>query len=223
MKSKTIRKNLRNLIIFGLVTQLFSCAHMLENRTFIDQMDNQREDIFVPGEDFSYVPGDAGAPFRSKEEIAMRTPASEYERKSRAEDSSLYRELSFRERRLTMREREIYNHIQDQLETPSEKIYYLSLSPNERREYLDSRMMEYPQRGYGRSGARGLASLQPIYRNSLELGMTKDDVVNRWGRPARVEVAGNPTHENERWAFYENGSIKYVYFEGGAVQGWNMQ
>lgn len=223
MKLNTTFKITTKILSLALIWQLVGCAHMLENRSFIDQMDNQQEDIFVPGEDFAYVPGDSGVPYRSKEEIAMRTPASEYESKRSAENSSLYRELSYRERRLSVREREMYNFVRDQLETPSEKIYYLSLSPTERREYLDSRKVDYPQVGYRRGGARGLASLQPVYRNSLELGMTKDDVVNVWGRPARVEVAGNPTHENERWAFYENGSIKYVYFEGGAVQGWNIQ
>ena len=126
-------------------------AELLRKRS-----DSPSEDIFVPGEDFAYVPGDAGVPYRSKEEIAMRTPASEYESKRSAENSSLYRELSYRERRLSVREREMYNFVRDQLETPSEKIYYLSLTPTERREYLDSRKVDYPQVGYRRGGALSL-------------------------------------------------------------------
>ena len=124
-----------------------------------------------------------------------------------------------------MKERELYNEVQTQFEGPSEKIYYLSLSPSERREYLDVKRIDYGPRSYGsyRSPSRGLASLAPIYRETLQLGMTKDQVVSTWGRPARVEVAGNPRNENERWAFYDNGRVKYVYFEGGAVQGWNVQ
>ncbi len=222
MHKKTLKLS-KNLISLLIASQLVGCAQMLQNRTFIDQMDHQTENVFVPGEDFDYVPGDAGVPHRTRDEIAMRTPASEYQGQSRAENESIYRELAFRERRLSLKERETYNFVRDQLETPSEKIYYLTLTPQERREYLESRRIEYPQVGYRRGGARGLASLQPVYRNSLELGMTKDEVINAWGRPARVEVAGNPRNENERWAFYENGSIKFVYFEGGSVQGWNIQ
>jgi hypothetical protein len=43
-----------------------------------------------------------------------------------------------------------------------------------------------------------------------------------WGRPAQVEVAGNPDNENERWTFFESGSMRQVYFESGSVQGWNI-
>ena len=53
--------------------------------------------------------------------------------------------------------------------------------------------------------------------------MSKVQVIDMWGRPARIEVAGNPSNENEKWAFYENGRVKFVYFEGGTVQGWQIQ
>lgn len=216
---------IQKLISFGLCLQLFGCAELLENRSFIDQMDHQTENVFVPGQDFDYTPGDSGTPYRTREEIAMRTPASDLENSTREESSSLYRELSFKERKLNLRERELYNEVMPYLETPSEKIYFLSLTPNQRRDYLDSRRIDYAGSMAGNFGggpSRGLASLQPVYSSALQLGMTKDQVMSTWGRPARVEVAGNPRNENERWSFYENGQVKFVYFEGGAVQGWNL-
>ncbi len=210
--------------LIGFSLQLIGCAELLENRSFIDQMDYQTENVFVPGQDFDYVSGDSGTPHRTKKEIAMRTPASDFENTTREESSSLYRELSYKERKLTMREREVYNEVIPYLETTSEKIYFLSLTPNQRRDYLDSRRIDYSgstSNSYG-GGSRRLASLEPIYRNALQLGMTKNQVEGVWGRPARVEVAGNPQNENERWSFYENGQVKFVYFERGSVQGWNL-
>lgn len=224
-KSIVLKRLFKGAGLGFLALNFFGCAALMENRTFIDQMDHQTDNVFIPGEDFDYVPGDSGVPHRTREEIAMRTPASSFESHHRQESSSLYKELSYRERKLTMKERELYNEVQSQFEGPSEKIYYLTLSPAERREYLDVKRIDYgggSYPSYGRA-SRGLASLQPIYQSSLQLGMSKDQVIGVWGRPARVEVAGNPRNENERWAFYDNGRVKYVYFEGGAVQGWNVQ
>ncbi len=50
--------------------------------------------------------------------------------------------------------------------------------------------------------------------------MSKNDIVASLGKPARVEIAGNPSYENERWVYQFNGSSKYIYFESGVVQGW---
>jgi hypothetical protein len=44
--------------------------------------------------------------------------------------------------------------------------------------------------------------------------------MNTFGRPTRVEVAGNPSYENERWLYSVNGATKYIYFESGRVEGW---
>ena len=56
--------------------------------------------------------------------------------------------------------------------------------------------------------------------NELLLGMDKKTVMKKWGRPTRIDVAGNPTNENERWSFYYNGKVRQVYFEKGVVNGW---
>jgi hypothetical protein len=50
--------------------------------------------------------------------------------------------------------------------------------------------------------------------------MSKTQVLQSWGEPARVDIAGNPSNENERWLYSMNGASKYIYFEAGEVQGW---
>jgi hypothetical protein len=52
------------------------------------------------------------------------------------------------------------------------------------------------------------------------MGMSKDEVLDQLGRPRKVEVAGNPANENERWGYLANGAMKYIYFESGYVEGW---
>jgi hypothetical protein len=211
------------LLALGCMT-ITSCAGLLQNRTFIDEMDRESDGLFVAGRDFDAVPGDSGSAYRSNDEIRMRTPASESEAYDMAQSKALYQELTRKERTLKPRERELYNQAMPYLNTPSEKIYFLSLTPYEQTDYLAARQV--PIEGIyqsARGASRSLASLQPIYDRTLNLGMSKDQVVGLWGRPARVEVAGNPQNENERWAFYENGQIKFVYFEAGQVQGWNIQ
>jgi hypothetical protein len=193
---------------------------MLENRTFVDEMDHQTDDLFVAGRDFSYTPGDDGVPYRSKEEIMQRTPSYGAEFERRSESNSILSELAMRERNLNPVDREMYNQMREHLETPSEKIYFLGLSYRDKMEYIDSRRVDL---GGSKRASRGIASLKPVYRGALTLGMSKDQVVDVWGRPARVEVAGDPASENERWSFYESGSLRQVYFESGSVQGWNLQ
>jgi hypothetical protein len=51
--------------------------------------------------------------------------------------------------------------------------------------------------------------------------MSKDDVSSSWGKPMRRDVAGNPSQGNERWSYYRNGVLKYIYFAGGKVEGWS--
>ena len=64
--------------LFGLmmVLQLTGCAFM-ENRTFITEMEQESDGVFVAGRDFRTVPGDTGKAYRSREDIMMRTPPTE--------------------------------------------------------------------------------------------------------------------------------------------------
>ena len=57
----------------------------------------------------------------------------------------------------------------------------------------------------------------------IQIGMSKTQVEQLWGRPVNIEVAGDPRYENERWSFYHQGKMNYVYFESGEVQGWSLE
>ena len=45
--------------------------------------------------------------------------------------------------------------------------------------------------------------------------------MQNWGRPDRMDVAGDPKFQNERWAYQRDGVTNYIYFENGRVEGWN--
>ncbi len=212
----------RMALVLMMMTMFSGCAELLQNRSFVEEMDNQPDEMFVAGRDFPTVAGDSGSAYRSREEIGSRTPASEVEMAQRAEERSIYTELRDKEAALTPYQHSLYRVAEQYMETPSEKIYFLNLSDSEKVEYLDSRNFKSYSANHMK-GARGLASLQPVYSQTLNMGMSKDDVIQSWGRPSRVDIAGNPANENERWAFYGNGAVRYIYFEGGRVEGWNVQ
>ncbi len=216
-------QNSKYLIILSVLL-LSSCAAFLKKRTFIDEMDRTSEGLFVPGQDFNVTPGDrSDSAYRSREEILKRTPAS-FEREQLENSKSLNHELVMKERNLNQEEYEQYAHVSPYLESTSEKIYFLSLSSEEKRDYVDSmRLEEYHER-VGRDG-RSLASLDLIKRRDrdIQVGMTKDDVRRQWGPAFRIDVAGDPIRENERWSFQQNGRMRYVFFEQGVVQGWSLE
>ena len=214
---------LAKIAIAITMLSLFSgCAEFLQNRSFVDEMDQQSEDLFVANRDFQTVAGDSGDAYRTSEQIMERTPASATEMAARAEVRSIQKELRDKEMTLTPYQQNLYRVAGQYLETPSEKIYFLNLSDAEKVDYLDSRSFSSYSSVRTQNG-RELASLQPVYNSTLSLGMSKDDVVQSWGRPARIDIAGNPANENERWAFYGNGGVRYIYFESGRVEGWNLQ
>ena len=111
-----------------------------------------------------------------------------------------------------------YMKFRNQLGGTSEKIYYLRLrSKALKRNYLESR-------GIITSSRESSRDIQAAVRSrDVVLGMTKGQVESSWGRPMRVDVAGNPRYENERWSFYDAGKVKYIYFEGGVVHGWSEE
>jgi len=213
----------RAIFLLTILSMFTGCAEFMRNRSFVDEMENQDEDLFVANRDFPTVAGDSGMAYRSKEEISSRTPASEMEMSQRAEERSIYKELRDKESTLSPYQQSLYRVAEQFLETPSEKIYFLNLSDTEKLEYLDARNFRSYRANTKVQGARELASLQPVYGKTLNMGMSKDDVINSWGRPSRVDIAGNPANQNERWAFYGNGAVRYIYFEGGRVEGWNVQ
>lgn len=215
--------------VFTILLSLSSCAQLIEGRSFISEMDKETDLFLVPGRDFRTVSGDSGKMYRSDHEIMERTPANYRSKEEYLQQKSLLNELTWRENQLSEQERIRYQQVAGYLPTESEKIYFLSLSPYEREDYLNARGA-YPseqaqEMGHmGRSPASVLSysSYGESQSTGIALGMNKDRVMDVYGHPTRVDVAGNPRLENERWAFIENGRVRYVYFEGGVVQGWAM-
>lgn len=67
--------------------------------------------------------------------------------------------------------------------------------------------------------------------SKIRLGMSRSAVARLLGQPEAVEHAGHPTYGNERWRYsFENTSERgftlsrrVIYFEAGAVVGWETQ
>lgn len=204
-----------SLLLFSLI--FTSCGLMLENRTFLDQMDETNDQsFFVEGRDFRVAAGDSGKVGRTKDEILSRTPQSEEvaasqiaDRRLNSEFQNLYNAQSDFARRHYHRYENFFNNV-------SERIYFLKLgSLDERNQYLMARGAPI-----GRNMEMNGYQLKQV--NEIFLGMSKRQVISAWGRPTRIDVAGDPKYENERWAFYDGGRIRYIYFESGSVQGWTL-
>ncbi len=123
----------------------------------------------------------------------------------------------------TKREKKQYYNVRAALRSDRERINFLSIPTYEARERW--------------SQARGLVKADEVYTdeiaktiesNDIALGMSQKAVMQSWGDPDAVEVAGNPIYGYERWRFnrYVSGGEGYqkemriVYFEGGQVVGW---
>lgn len=212
-----------NIFFLFLAPFLGGCAQLLERRSFIDEM-NREDSFFMAGRDFRTVPGDSGEMQRSREDLMARTPASYRSKEEFETQRSLEQELERRENGLSEHERLVYQQAKSVLSTASERIYYLNLSRAERQNYLQMRMADAEPYAHNDRERRPLSLLEEreVSPPQLQVGMDKDVVVNMMGRPSRVEVAGDPRFENERWVYRQDGSASYVYFEGGQVHGWTF-
>jgi hypothetical protein len=207
------------LLILQFMLLCTSCA-MMDSRDY-DMVMNERfdDEMWVPEKDFPIVPGDSGRAFRSDNEIINRVPAGEKMARDLSYNRSLHQELKILESKLNESEWEDYLKIRNQLGSTSQKIYFLKLSYNEKLAYLNARNINV-KRSY---------TVQDVYKNDIYsqkpigLGMSKDEVINRWGRPVNRQFAGSPSDQNERWSFQQNGRVKHVYFEHGHVEGWTEQ
>lgn len=223
-------KKLKNLTLLILFSFQFGCAGLFTNRTFVDEMEHDTDGFFVAGEDFPVTSGDSGQIYRTREDIMKRTPASARSHKELLYYNALKTELAKKESKLGPDEYRYYLENRDYFDSDSERIYYLGLTPEERSAYLDSKKMTFSQQehrmdpSYDPDRGTGIAILdQGVNYESQEglaLGMEKNEVIGIWGRPHRVDVAGDPRYQNERWSFVESGRRKTVYFEQGRVQGW---
>jgi hypothetical protein len=176
-------------------------------------MEQDEGGFYSPG-DFPIVAGDTGRTYETTQERRRRTPASmdDYQRE-RTRDF-LQDELRALENRQSDEALAEYDQHKDKLKTTSERIYFLKLSEYERREYLYSR-------GFLQENSQAqLTERFGVRSEVVTMGMSKNEVMQTLGKPKRVEVAGNPSYENERWLYSANGATKYIYFESGRVEGW---
>jgi len=219
----------RLLPIIAMLALCTSCAEFLQNRTFVDQMDRESDGLFVPGEDFPVLAGDTGHAYRSRDQVMGRTPASAGSYQDSLRNRSLFQELRKKESLLTAWEQQEYQEASSYLDTVSERIYYLGLSPEERTEYIGGAVQKRYQRKKEFDDYRTKRRATLSYHDTLNVkdreiyqGMSKDSVIDLWGRPSSVEVAGSPGSGNERWSFYNKGQRNVIYFEGGKVNGWSL-
>ena len=218
MKVK-MQKLINGFILFFVMIVGASCSGLMPDRSFIAEMNRESDPYFVAGKDFPLVSGDSGDVYRSKEEIKKRTPASERNRQKFKEDESLKLELEQKEADIPEESLGQYTKDKKYLPTESDKLYYLSLAPGERATYINSKKLDM-QDDLGKR--QDFIQKHSIHSKELYLGMDKVEVIQAWGKPTRVDIAGNPKNQNERWQFMEDGSIKQIYFESGKVQGWAL-
>jgi hypothetical protein len=209
-------KRLKFLIpLMGL--SLYSCSQFATHRSYLSEMEEEAGRYFNPSEDFPVVAGDTGKNWISDKERRSRTPASEEDMLQDRTQRALEKELTQLENAQSDGAFKFYEKHKNKLQSTSEKIYFLQLPYDERKEYLEARGVVTQDKSSRYSPEAHDPSLKST---DILMGMKKDDVVNFWGNPVRVEVAGNPSYENERWAYQVNGATKYIYFESGEVQGW---
>jgi hypothetical protein len=201
-------------ILFLLLT--VSCSQMFTHRDYLTEMEHDDSTFYSPNEDFPVVAGDTGRVWESETTRRSRTPASESDIQESQGRNLLQRELRQLESKQSESSYALYDKYKAKLGTTSERIYFLKLPQHERKDYLMSRGFISTESITMRK-ADQMGSRRP---SSVMLGMNKDDVMNSLGRPSRVEVAGNPSFENERWLYSHNGASKYIYFESGRVEGW---
>jgi hypothetical protein len=210
---------MKNYLIFCLIlVNSVGCA-FLDRRDFYAQMDPMYDNdpLFVPNRDFQVVPGDSGRYYRGEDDILGRTPATAQMSKQDRYQRSLAQEVVRLENRLNDAEFQEYTKYRDKLGTDSERIYYLGLSSEQKREYLELRNIETP-RYYSIADTYNKSSPREIM-----MGMRKSEVLQSWGEPVRREQSGDPRLQNERWAYRRHGRMKYIYFEDGVVGGWTEQ
>ncbi|RPJ74697.1 MAG: hypothetical protein EHM20_10185 [Alphaproteobacteria bacterium] len=192
---------------------------MLPDRSYIEEMNRESDPVFQAGKDFPVVGGDSGEAYRSRAEIKKRTPASDRSRKQSQEIESIKQELEQKEASIPEESLGQYSKDKKYLPTDSDKLYYLSLDTHERLNYIKIKRQDMAD-DLGKN--QDFVQKRSIHGGEVYLGMAKPDVVQIWGKPTRIEIAGNPKHQNERWSFVEDGNVRQIYFENGKVQGWAL-
>jgi hypothetical protein len=203
---------IKNLAFLFLIMGLSSCSQFMTHRDYVAEMERDDSSFFNPRVDFPVVAGDTGRDWESTSDRKNRTPASVDEIQDNKSRRFLTQELRKLEGQQSDNALEQYEKNKHHFKTTSEKIYFLKLSQFERKDYLASRGFIKEE-----SSPRQIFAMRD---SKVASGMSKSQVMENWGEPNRVEVAGNPSYENERWLYSFNGATKYIYFESGVVRGW---
>ena len=206
-------KNWRLFFSISASLTLVGCS--MTGRSFLTEMEQDDSSYFTPREDFPVVAGDTGRSWRNKREIKSRTPASLSEQLQDREANSLDSQLHQLETAQSEGASRHYEQYKKRLGSTSERIYFLQLpSKADREHYLNSRgLLEVPSYTAYEMG-------HAAEQSELLVDMSKEDVLQSWGRPERIDIAGKASYENERWVYQRDGAVKYIYFEGGKVGGW---
>lgn len=124
------------------------------------------------------------------------------------------------------KEREQYSKVLPWLKNDNEKIDFLAIPSIEGRQQWINR-----NDIWARSQAPAEEIKDLIETQDIAVGMPQAYVKKSWGEPTSVEVSGNPIYKNERWKYLRHVSspqgfrqeVRYVYFEGGRVVGWETE
>jgi hypothetical protein len=218
-----MKKSLKTLeqisLLFICANLAVGCSAFLPDRSYIEEMNRESDPLFQAGKDFKVVGGDSGEAYRSKAEVNKRTPASARSKAQTQETESIKQELTQKELDMPEEVVEAYSKDKKYLPTDSDKLYYLSLNIAERKNYVALKKQDMAD-DLGKN--QDFVQKRSIHSNDVYLGMGKSQVVQAWGKPTKVEIAGNPKLQNERWSFMEDGNIRQIYFENGQVQGWAL-
>lgn len=123
----------------------------------------------------------------------------------------------------TEHEREQYYEYKPYLDNDDERMTFLRIPT------LEGRDRYAMQRGiYFKTNKFTPRVKDAVSRSDIVLGMTKDAVMESWGEPETIEVAGSQMYGNERWRYVEYLSTpegyqkeeRVVIFESGKVVGW---
>ncbi len=193
---------------------------MFSARSFQDEMERNSENFWSPNDDFPVVSGDSGSTHRTRREVYARTPGSVNVAAKEQQTLKLEEEIEAKIDQLSEEERGEYKSSEKYLENNSEKAYYLSLSKYKRWSYVAEKKGK--QLGTQEYSTLDYLQIRQTQNGRLDLGMSKDEVLSKLGRPGQIDVAGDPRNENERWSFNQGKFRKYIYFESGKVQGWSQ-
>lgn len=170
------------------------------------------------GEDFSYAGADE-RPVPNREFKGL----SEELNPSQAQALEHEARMARMEKSLPSKDRQAYQSYRSSFRSAKEQDEYLSLPSAEARERYAT------LKEYEKTAARYSPKVNDaVSRNDIVLGMPRNAVLESWGQPEVVEVAGNARYGNERWRYTEVVSTpdgfqeenRVVIFENGRVAGW---